>query len=503
MKKILYAVSAAVIAFSAVSCQDYFDINIDPNLPDPANITTSMIMPGVEAALATSYGDYLRITGGYYAQQYSQLFGTSNYLDYSQFEMSATRNSTHYSQLYQKVLVNCKTISEKAQAAGDWGTNLAAVTLRVFAFQILVDCFGEVPYSEALDDANLTPKYDQGQDIYAGLVDELDEALAKAPEGQQVCKSLLFPGGTSSDWIKFANSVKLKVLSRMSTAVDVNAKIGALVSAGNFITEDAEFAGCWSNAQGQASPYYSEEFAPWHTQDNVCANLALIGTMQVKDEDGAVTYLDPRLDVYFKRNSSGNFVGGISGTNFANTAPAPYNNAAGLCRPVVTATTPVAVLSLAEVEFFIAEYYAKNNNAAQAAAHYQAAVEASFASNGVSGADGFIAQYPYDNANWAKSIGIAKWVALAGSNNFEAWCELRRLNYPAFGTVKGSDMWNGSNAVNVSGYVPGTLYTPYQVFAQVGENKLLARWPYAESSDSRNVNCPEFPGYTTPVFWDK
>ena len=38
---------------------------------------------------------------------------------------------------------------------------------------------------------------------------------------------------------------------------------------------------------------------------------------------------------------------------------------------------------------------------------------------------------------------------------------------------------------------------------QVGDNALLQRFPYAESSDSRNTNCPEFPGYTTPIFWAK
>ena len=503
MKKILYFISAAVIALTAVSCESYFDINTDPNLPDPANISNDMIMPGIEGALATSYGDFLRITGGYYAQQYSQLFGTSNYLDYSQFEMSATRSSTHYTQLFQKVIVNATTVSKKAQEAEDWGTNLAAVALRAFAFQILVDCYGEVPYTEALDDSNLTPHYDDGQVVYEGLVKELEEALAKATPGQRVSKSLLYPSGNSTDWIKFAKSVELKILSRMSTATDVTSKIAALVNEGDFITSDAQFAGCWSNASGQASPYYSEEFAPWHSQDNVCANVALIGTMQVKNEQGAVVYQDPRLAVYFKTNSSDEFVGGISGTNFANTAPAPYNNAAGFCRPIVTATTPVAVLSVAEVEFFIAEYYAKTNNHAQAEAHYKAAVEASFASNGVTGADGFVAQYPYSSANWAKSIGIAKWVALAGSNNFEAWCEVRRLNYPAFGSVQGSDMWNGSNSVDVSKYEAGTLYTPYQVFGQVGQNSLLARWPYANASQSRNKNVPNFPGYTSPIFWDK
>ena len=50
-------------------------------------------------------------------------------------------------------------------------------------------------------------------------------------------------------------------------------------------------------------------------------------------------------------------------------------------------------------------------------------------------------------------------------------------------------------------YVAGTLYTPIQVFGLVGENKVLARYPYPESSSARNSNTPDFPGYTTPVFW--
>ena len=104
-----------------------------------------------------------------------------------------------------------------------------------------------------------------------------------------------------------------------------------------------------------------------------------------------------------------------------------------------------------------------------------------------------------------QSLGIAKWVALSGVNPFEAWCEMRRLNYPAFGKAKGSDFYTegDQDSYNVSAYVPGTLYTPILVFGQVGENKLLERYPYAESSSSRDENTPDFPGYTSPVFWGK
>ncbi len=503
MKKILYLISVVTVAVSISSCCGYLDINTDPNKLSPENITSSMILPGVEAALATSYGDYYRITGGYFSQTYAQMFGTSNYIDYSRFQTSSTLSSTHYTQLYQKVLINCKDIKNKAAASEDWGTYLAATAYSAFAYQILVDCYGETPYTQALDDSNLKPDYDDGQAVYEGILKELDEALAKATEGKTVATNLLYPNGTSTDWIAFANSVKLKILMRMSSVVDKQKELSALIGKNNFITSDAQYAGCWQNAQNVASPFYSEEFAPWHSQSNVVANVALVRTMTEYDGDGSVKYQDPRLATYFEKNSNGDFVGGISGTNFAARATAPYNSAAGLSRPIVKYDTPVVLISVAEVNFFKAEYYARYGTVSDATNSYNEAIRASFASAGVAGADANIAKYPFDKDKYAECIGKAKWVALAGSNTFESWCEVRRLKYPAFGTVKGKDMWNGADAVNVSIYVPGTLYTPYQVFDQVGENNLLQRWPFADASMSRNTSTPEFKGYSEPVFWAK
>ena len=144
-------------------------------------------------------------------------------------------------------------------------------------------------------------------------------------------------------------------------------------------------------------------------------------------------------------------------------------------------------------------------NNGEAKNHYEAAIEASCATAKVDGADDVIAQFPYDNSNWKKCIGISKWVALSGVNTFEAWCEVRRLDYPAFGSVKGDDMYNqrDDSSYKPEKCQPGTLYTPIKVDDKVGPNKLLERWPYAESSSSRNNKTPEFPGYTTPVFWGK
>jgi len=501
MKKIFTLVILTLAAVSFNSCKGYLDINTDPNSPNPSDITSDMIMPGVEAALASSYGDYYRITGGYLSQLYGQTFGTSNYLEtYSQFHQTATLSNTHYIQIYQKVIANCEQIRNLATESADWTTYLAATAYRAFAFQIMVDCYGEAPYSEAIT-AVTSPKYDEGDAIYEGILAELNEALKLVSEdSNNSCNNLLFTDGSAAKWIQFANTVKLKTLIRLiSGGKNVQSELVSLVNADNFIKSDAHYAGCWSNAQYQANPFYSEELSAWHSQDNVVANLALVGTMQKE------SYTDPRLAAYFNANKFGKFVGAISGSNSAATASSPYNSADGFCRPNVTATTPVVLISLAEVYFWKAEVEARFGTEAKASANYKNAVKASFDSFGVEGYEEYVSKNPYSNADWQKCIGVAKWVALAGNNCFEAWCEARRLKYPAFGTLQGSDFWTGSdvNTAKVAEYVPGTLYTPFKVFEELGANKLLARWPYANASDARNKNVPEFPGYDEPVFWAK
>ncbi len=512
MKKLLL-IFAVILSASFTSCKDFLDINRNPNSPVVGDITTDMLMPGIEMNIATAYGNFLRITGGFYAQHYAQSFGTSNYVDYSQFSMSATRSGGFYNTLNRSALYNLKTVLEKATEAEDWGTTLAATTLRAFAYHMLVDTYGEVPYTEALDPTNTQPKYDDGQFIYEGILAELDAAMEKVSATDFVCTNFLYPPAAGSTrgsvvpWIQFANALKLKMLMRMADISGSNAqsKIAALIAENNFPTADVSFKGCWADQVEQQSPFYSEDFRAG-VQVNVVANVAIIGTMLVTDSEGNVVYSDPRLPKFFNPNNANAYKGGISGTRYPNANTTKYG-AATWNRPVASWDMPVYLITLSEIEFLKAEYQARWGSATEAAAHYTAAVEASFASAGVTGADGFVAQYPYNNSSWKESIGIAKWVALSGTNPFEAWCEMRRLNFPTFGEVTGDSFFqeegSSDDTYNVSKYVPGTLYTPIRVFNQIGPNKILERFPYAEPSTARNPNAPSFTpsDYVKPVFW--
>ena len=497
MKKFIIP-TMIIAAMSFTSCNDYLDINTNPNSPDEASLNNDLIYPGVEMAYAANTGDYLRSCAGYLSQYYAQNFGTSNYLEtFSRFNPTQARTSTFYSQFNLRVLSNANIVKGKAEAEGDWATYLAATVMSAAAYQDLIDMYGETPYTEALDSENAMPKYDSGEVVYAGILNNLDEAISNASSdlNQSTATSFLIPNGTAADWIKVANALKLRILMREHNVVNVSSELAALVNQNNFPTSDVQWAGCWSNAAEKANPFYSEEFADWGSQKNAIANLAIVNTM--------AAYNDGRLASYFTRSQyDGQINGSISGTNMS-PAPDPYASTAYWSRPNMAYDSPVDFISLAEIEFFLAEYYADTNNISTGASHYEAAIRASFASAGATGADAAIAAYPFDSANWKRSLGIQKWVHYSGVNTFQGWCELRRLKYPTFDTsVTGADMYSPSN-VDLTLLTPGCLYTPYQVYSVVGDNQMPQRFPYSTASSTTNDNVPEFPGFLSPIFWAK
>lgn len=511
MKKIIFMSALAAMA-TLTSCDSYLDINQDPNKPTEEMVSSADLMPGAEMAISHCYGSILRIQGGYFSEVYAHLNGTSNYLEYSRFNMTATNCNRMYTQLYVNSLANLETVRKKSSASSDWGTYLAATVLRGFVYQTLVDCFGQVPYSEALNADNLTPKYDDGKAVYEGVLAEIDEALSKVSDEDKVCAELLFSDGkekgSAADWIKFANGLKLRMLMRMANVdSSVLDQIQPLISADNFPEDNVAFQGFWTNSSGQMNPFYSEEFSSsfGSTQTNVCANLAIINTMQVKNSEGNIEYTDPRLAAYFSANSDGKYVGSVSGTQYSGTGTLTK-----WCRPVMAYDTPVVLMSASEIFFLKAEYYARKDMMQMAKSCYDSAIELSFRQAGIdTGSAEYVARYPFDSSNWKKSIGIQKWIDLAGYNTFEAWCEARRLDYPAFDTtVKGDDFYDadsGDASFTDTGYKAGTFYTPINVYSGVGANKLIERYPFAANSTAGNSNVPKFEttDYVNPIFWGK
>ena len=123
--------------------------------------------------------------------------------------------------------------------------------LRALVFQYITDRFGDVPYTEGAKGRQgfIRPKYDKQSDIYTDLLKCLDDAVAVL-EGSatidQTKYDLMF-GGDKDKWIRFANSLKLRMLMRSFEAfskmgVDNGAKINALVQSGKLMRDNSESA---------------------------------------------------------------------------------------------------------------------------------------------------------------------------------------------------------------------------------------------------------------------
>lgn len=117
-------------------------------------------------------------------------------------------------------------------------------TFRVLLFSYMTDYYGDVYYSQALKgrEGILYPVYDKQSDIYAGLLKELDDASAAISAGTEPISptyDLMF-GGDKTQWLKFCNSLKIRLLMRASAKLpDAGAKI-ASVAASPIFSDDAD-----------------------------------------------------------------------------------------------------------------------------------------------------------------------------------------------------------------------------------------------------------------------
>ncbi|WP_292010750.1 SusD/RagB family nutrient-binding outer membrane lipoprotein [Chryseobacterium sp.] len=267
MKKIKFLLSASVIALSLTSCNNYLDVNEDPNNLPIENVTPELILPGVISQMyrvqsgnqmqlgnlmMNNWAGNTYVFGGPYSAEFT--LGAVN----SQFYNGIWDDT--YRNLYNFKIVETYPNADHKQ---DYYVAIAKI-LKAFYLQPIVDLYGDIPYSEAFQaQANSTPKYDNDEDVYKALISSIDEGIALI-EAADASVSLnpgaadiVFQGNMDS-WVNFANTIKLRFLVRMSKATgDMGAyrdmQLSAL-SASNptFITGDVYENPGYSTASNDA-----------------------------------------------------------------------------------------------------------------------------------------------------------------------------------------------------------------------------------------------------------
>jgi hypothetical protein len=307
--------------------------------------------------------------------------------------------------------------------------------MKAFHFQVLVDLYGDIPYSEALNrGTNITPNFDDAQEVYDSLISDLSTAIslidssADNPGDQDI----MF-GGDMTNWKQFANTVKMRILIRQSgmasRAAYIQEQFDAIVAEGSgFITADASINPGYVNEEGKQNPLWAafgEAVAGTVTLNNdaTCASDFVLDYLTTSD--------DPRIDYLFEEPS-----GGHKGTPQGVTVGEDFNadNVSNIGPGILKgADQDAIIISAAESHFLQSEAALHGFIAgadAVAKAHYDAGIAASFATLGATQGD-----YSGDS-NWTnlsskqEAIITQKWIALIGTNGIETWFEYNRTGFP-------------------------------------------------------------------------
>ncbi|KAB7732096.1 SusD/RagB family nutrient-binding outer membrane lipoprotein [Rudanella paleaurantiibacter] len=526
MKKIHIYLLLTLTTFLATSCEKYLDVNTNPNQATSASAQLVLPQAIVGSAAITSqfnfnygahFGGYIANAGGF--------SGFGNLLNYN---LVPGDYNFLWTNTYDN-LQDYKYVLEQTDGKDDQAYyNAAARIMTALSYQRLVDAFNDVPYSEALKgNGNLAPKYDSGSAVYQDLINQLDQAIAtinnaKFPLSLNSSSDPLF-GGDMTRWKQFANTIKLRILIRMSGVAAlssfVTSKAAALDKNLGFLTADAI-----------VNPGYVKDKPnpSWNTfgysTTGTLANSSRISTQYVYGFYNGQKLTDPgRGSVLFKNFGVSNPATPINQlgnesnaptviTNYSTWYTGTFSSASSISNAlgVLKGPSQGQVLMLAaESSFLQAEGRLKGLLAGDPAVSFNQGITDSYtylykdvtnavASNKNVATD--VAKYKTDNAasylvNFSlattndqklEAIITQKYIAVAMINSEEGWNEYRRTGYPKTNPAGNGYTNIASNKSNSS-----------------RPDKLPTRVLYPSSEQSYNsANYKAINVFGDLIFWD-
>ena len=437
MKKLalIYFLAAAVL----FGCDDWLDVNTDPN--NPVEVTPDLVLPVAQLYSAKIMQEDRGVNhlGNMMMYNWSESGGYSWYND----EFLYLCNSTFYDQIFDRTFERAlKQYADLLDLPAEYGayTGIAKI-MNAYHFQLLVDFYGDVPYSEALQRGlNPNPAYDDAAIVYDSLLGDIDEAIAlfNAETSTEIPADddAIF-GGDLDAWKQFGNSIKLRILTRLVDVKDaafINAQLATIASEGSgYITASAGVNPGYVAETGQQSPFW-ESFGQDVAGNNTQTNNATCAS------DFILTYLedtgDRRLPQLFEEPASGHrgVPQGITSDPVADAFGMVSNIGPGL---LTGADQDAILMSLPEVYFNQAELALKGFGG-DAEALYTSGVNASYALLGIpDSAASYLAQpsasYPTagSDAQKLEAIITQKWLGVMGVTAEQSWFDWVRTGYPS------------------------------------------------------------------------
>jgi hypothetical protein len=516
MKKIILVLVSAACFTLVSSCNKGFDeLNVSPNNPtslDAAFLFTNAEFSTHAATMETEptvvqqfVNPFTGITAAFNFNQVNQTYTAQRWnATYTGTNTGAT-SSAGPVQLLVQILSQLKGNADRTNLYNE------ARIWKAYQFMMLVDTYGNVPYTDAAQaylSGVLTPKYDNQAAIYTDLVNEVTTATAALDPAKDIVKADVFYGGNIAQWKKLGYSLLLRIGMRYSKIDAAKARtIVQAAVAGGVMT---------SNADNCYLKYNATYVNPVSQSVNSLANtyyLAAPFVNQLKNSG------DPRLKYISGKyanpvaaptsvpdTTSANQFGLPIGYSSATLASAPgfrgangsgYNYSQINYSIFGSLTAPQFFITHAQTQLLLAEaafrgwltggstpdvYYANGIRAAMdqwvtynAAAIIPLATQNAFINNPVNA---------YSTANALNLINTQYWIASWG-NGSEAWANFRRSGFPALSpnTIAGQNI--------SSGFVRRFVYPTLELSANLTNYQAAV----ADLGGPDNMD--------TRIFWDK
>ena len=306
MKKIAI-ILAAFMFVGIIGCEkDFLDINVDPNVPTTAE--PSKLLTGAQVSMAYVFTQRNYVGNGLLSFVHQLV---SREVPQYNMQASGTLGNT-WSSAYTSILPNLDAIISEQTANGNLRYVGISKLMKAYTFSVMVDLFGDIPYSESNIPGLIAPKLDDDVEVYNTLIALIDEAIEDLNNTE--ASNLISPstddliyGGNIDKWLRLANTLKLKLFLNtrnvQSEITDYADALDALIAEDNFMLEDEDFEFWFTNQMtpDQRHPAFVDEYdggqityyiSPWFYE--IMNGLTINAT-----ENPFAGVYDPRVPYYW------------------------------------------------------------------------------------------------------------------------------------------------------------------------------------------------------------
>lgn len=429
-----------VLSVALFGCKKHFE-DINTNVNSPVNVEPDLLLRQViyNSGDNISYEGF--VAGNLLSQHFSMVdFNLFDRHNLSQPQLGGNPWPALYKNLRDNEIILLKVEEDEKYRVYEGPARI----MKAYLAQMLTDIYGDIPYSEALQGAsgNVTPKYDSQEDVYlaaGGIIDQLNQAINAIDTYNSVETlggDILF-NGNLSQWRKFAVSLKIKALMRISdrngdVALDIPGALQDIVNEGMYMN---------SNSDNATFTFSASQPNSFRMQKLRAGDFNLYVMSQTADTIYQALN-DTRFEVLFRGtgNDPSVYNGLINGIDNSQTTISISNySLPGTIFRENTGILKCNFMTAWETQFLLAEAAHKGYISGSAQAFYNDGVMNAFDYWDVEPIPFYLVNGPaaFGNTDPLEQIITQKWIANC-INGYESWIEYNRTGFPALLPVSAS-----------------------------------------------------------------